>query len=89
VGLPGCVPRANEVVLMIGTNELVAGASPGAVAEAIGQIVDAIQATSPRTRILLLGILPRGFPTDPVRADIAAANAGTGKQHANQVSAAA
>jgi beta-glucosidase len=63
-------------VLMIGTNNLGVGATPTATAEGIASIVDAIQATSPQTRILLLGILPRGFsPADPFRTLIAQTNA--------------
>ena len=64
------------VVLMIGTNNLGAGQSPTATAEGIGRVVDGIKAVSPGTRILLLGVFPRGFsPADPVRGEIAQVNA--------------
>jgi lysophospholipase L1-like esterase len=66
----------NVVVLMIGTNNLSAGQSPWAVAEGIAEIVDAIQEQSPQTKVLLLGVLPRGFSAaDPYRAAVAQVNA--------------
>ncbi len=58
--LDGISPKV--VVLMIGTNN---GGNPRLV-DGVRKVVAAIQAKLPRTRILLLGILPRGFsPTDP------------------------
>jgi beta-glucosidase len=64
------------VVLMIGTNNLALGQSPPAVAEGIAEIVDEITARSPRTKVLLLGILPRGrTAVEPLRAAIAQVNA--------------
>jgi beta-glucosidase len=66
----------NVVMLMIGTNNVAAGQSPPAVAEAIAQIVDGIEAQSPHAKILLLGILPRGFtPAEPLRSPISQVNA--------------
>jgi lysophospholipase L1-like esterase len=63
-------------VLMIGTNNLGGGQTPQAVVKGISAIVDGIVAESPHTKILLLGILPRGFsPADPLRAEIAQVNA--------------
>jgi lysophospholipase L1-like esterase len=66
----------NVVILLIGTNDLALGSSPDQVAAAIGQIVHGIAKQSPQTRILLLGILPRGaMPFDPLRGLIAQTNA--------------
>jgi lysophospholipase L1-like esterase len=63
------------VVLMIGTNNLSNGQSPGAVAEGISAIVTNLQEQVPSTRILLLGVLPRGeSPDDPYRTQIAEVN---------------
>jgi lysophospholipase L1-like esterase len=63
------------VVLMIGTNNLAGGQSPAAVAEGIGRIVDWIKAVSPGSRILLLGVFPRGFSaTDLLRSEVAQVN---------------
>lgn len=64
------------VVLMIGTNNLSYGQSPEAVATGIATIVRALQAQLPRTRILLVGILPRGAgASNPARDQIARTNA--------------
>jgi lysophospholipase L1-like esterase/Ca2+-binding EF-hand superfamily protein len=63
------------VVLMIGTNNLALGQSPTAVAAGIATIVEDIKVQSPRSKVLLLGILPRGFAaTEPLRAGIAQVN---------------
>jgi lysophospholipase L1-like esterase/Ca2+-binding EF-hand superfamily protein len=64
------------VVLMIGTNNLGLGQTPQDTAAGITKIVDEIHAQLPKTRILLLGVLPRGqSPADPFRAKIAQVNA--------------
>jgi lysophospholipase L1-like esterase len=56
---------------MVGTNNLGGGETPAATAEGIGRIVDTIKAVSPGSKILLLGVLPRGFsPTAPYRGEI-------------------
>jgi lysophospholipase L1-like esterase len=64
------------VVLLIGTNNLgVLGQTPAEVAAGVAAIVDQIELQLPRTRILLLGVLPRGQdPTDPLRTSAAQAN---------------
>jgi beta-glucosidase len=65
------------VVLMIGTNDLALGESPATVSAAVGGIVRTLARQLPRTRVLLLGILPRGaYPFDPLRPLIAETNAG-------------
>ena len=51
-------PKA--IVLLIGTNNLTAGLTPDEVAEGIASLLKAIQEKAPASKILLLGILPRG-----------------------------
>lgn len=63
---PGLRPEV--IVLMIGTNNLGYGSTPENTAAGIGAVVAKLQQFSPASRILLLGILPRGTTTaDPVR----------------------
>ena len=76
--LDGLKPKA--VVIHIGTNNL-AGTknarenTPAEIAEAIGLIVDRVQAKCPGAKIVLMAVFPRGEkPTDPKRAKIAAIN---------------
>jgi len=56
--LAGISPRV--LVLMIGTNNASWGHTPLEIAEGVGAIVERIRKQLPRTRILLLGIFPRG-----------------------------
>ena len=46
------------VVLMIGVNDLMQGASADQAASGVGAVVQAIHAASPDSRVLLLGLLP-------------------------------
>jgi beta-glucosidase len=63
------------VVLMIGTNNLWLGQSPTDVVTGITDIVSELQDQLPRSRVLLLGILPRGqTPAEPLRVPIAEVN---------------
>ena len=63
-------------VVEIGTNNLGAGDSVADTVTAIAGVVDAIEAASPSTKVLLLGLLPRGAsPADPLRAEVSAVNA--------------
>ena len=48
------------IVLLIGTNNITAGLTPDEVAEGIASLLKAIQEKAPASKILLLGILPRG-----------------------------
>ena len=67
--------RPQSIVVLIGTNNLGAGASAENVAQGIFQIVTRLHQLSPRSRILLLGILPRGATAqDPTRASVARVN---------------
>lgn len=62
-------------VIEIGSNNLGAGDSVADTVAAIAGVADAVEAASPSTEILLLGVLPRGAsPSDPLRAKIAAVN---------------
>jgi lysophospholipase L1-like esterase len=76
--LDGLSPKA--VVIHIGTNNL-AGTknarenSPTEIAEAIGVIVDKVQAKCPQAQVILMKVFPRGEkPDNPYRAKIAAIN---------------
>jgi beta-glucosidase len=68
--------RPKVVILLVGTNNLGLGQSPADTATAITTIVGEIGAQLPNTRILLLGVLPRGqTPADPLRSAAAQVNA--------------
>jgi lysophospholipase L1-like esterase len=63
------------VVLMIGTNNLGIGQSPQEAAAGVEAIVSQLGEQLPDTRILLLGVLPRGASaSDPFRAKIVEVN---------------
>jgi len=67
----GFSPRA--IMVMIGTNNT-ARNSAAEIAEGVGAVVLELQKDFPQAKILLLGIFPRGRPTDPVRGVIADIN---------------
>jgi lysophospholipase L1-like esterase len=73
--------RPRLVVLNIGTNNFTAtpnahANSPGEIAEAIGLVCGRIQALAPGSRIIVMGVFPRGYAADdPHRAPIRALNA--------------
>lgn len=54
--LDGPAPKA--VVLLIGTNNI--GAAPEPVAQGVRAIVELIKEKQPKTKVLLLGVFPRG-----------------------------
>ncbi len=65
----------NVVVLLIGTNNLWLGQSPADVVAGFTDIIGELQYQLPQTKILLLGILPRGqTPAEPLRVPIAEVN---------------
>lgn len=67
--------RPQAIVVLIGTNNLGAGASAENISQGIFQIVARLQQLSPQSRILLLGILPRGATAqDPSRPGVAQVN---------------
>ncbi len=59
IGLGGAL-RPSVIVLLIGTNNTYPGGNADAVAIGVGEVVRAIRRISPASRILLLGLLPRG-----------------------------
>ena len=70
--IDGISPKV--VVLMIGTNNSGSN-SAGEIAEGIKAIVTTLREKLPRTKVLLLGVFPRGErPDNPVRAKLAAVN---------------
>lgn len=69
----GAAPRA--VVLMIGTNNSNGEDNTAEeIAEGVGAIVAEVRERLPETRVLLLGIFPRGQHPNPQREKIARAN---------------
>ena len=75
----GELPKGLDVaVVEIGTNNLgpTLAETPAEVARGVETIVRAIQEQSPGTKVLVMGIFPRGnSPTDPFRARIRETNA--------------
>jgi len=68
-------PAPKGVVLLIGTNDLGHGRPPSEAAEGIRQTLVELRAKLPDTRILLLGLWPRGAtPEDHLRQEVAAVN---------------
>src|SRR5262249_61955100 len=60
------VGQPKVAVILIGTNNLADGQTPEQTADGIAMVVQAVRTQSPQTKILLLGILPRGgSPSDP------------------------
>ena len=69
--LDGIEPKV--VVLMIGTNNAHAN-TPAEIAEGVTAIVKALKAKLPSTKVLLLGVFPRGKTPDSVRERLKAVN---------------
>jgi len=70
--IDGISPKV--VVLMIGTNNSGSN-SAGEIAGGIKAIVTTLREKLPRTKVLLLGVFPRGErPDNPIRAKLAAVN---------------
>lgn len=86
--LDGTHPKV--VVLNIGSNNFsrtrnARANTPAEVAEAIGLICRRVQQKSPASRIIVMGVLPRGFqPDDSYRTRIAALNELLARQFARQ-----
>jgi lysophospholipase L1-like esterase len=66
--------KAKLFVVMIGTNNLDRKTEPADVAAGIKAIIDLIQTKQPQSKILLLGIFPRGEKPNEGREKIAATN---------------
>jgi beta-glucosidase len=56
----GAALRPKLIVLLIGTNDTWPGGDPRKAAIGVGEVVRQIRARTPESRILLVGILPRG-----------------------------
>jgi N-acetylglucosamine-6-sulfatase len=64
-----------NLVLLIGTNNLGAGDTPEDVTQGIKLTIESIRRYQPQTRIILMAIFPREqSPVDPMRAKVKAAN---------------
>jgi len=74
----GFSPRA--IMLMIGTNNTRANTA-GEIAEGVGAVVLELRTRFPGSKILLLGVFPRGAAIDPVREEIADINATIARLH--------
>ena len=60
--------RPRLAVVLVGTNNTAAGSRPEDTALGIAEVVRTIRRRSPQTRVLLVGLLPRGgLPTEPMR----------------------
>ena len=71
--LEGLSPQV--VVVMIGVNNLGGGFTPSATVGGVRAVVSSVQERLPRSRVLLLGILPaRHSPSEGLRSKIAEAN---------------
>jgi len=73
--LAGITPKV--VVLLIGTNNIGRGGNTTPeIVEGIANLVRQIRSRSPASKLLLLGIFPRGDKDDPARSQIRQVNAG-------------
>ena len=64
------------IVLMIGTNNLSVGHTPEQIAEGISAVIARLNDKTPRSQIVLVGVLPRGAAADdPFREKVCALNA--------------
>jgi lysophospholipase L1-like esterase len=68
-------PTPKGVIVMIGTNDLGVGRSPAEAAEGVRQVLIRLRQKLPNTRILLLGLTPRGgAPWDQLRVEASQVN---------------
>ena len=75
----GFQPKA--IMLLIGTNNVIFGASAAEIAEAVGAVVLELRQHFPAAKILLLGIFPRANPGDDIRKTVLDANSIIAKLH--------
>ena len=75
----GFQPKA--IMLLIGTNNVIFGASAAEIAEAVGAVVLELRQHFPAAKILLLGIFPRANPGDDIRKTVLNANSIMAKLH--------
>jgi beta-glucosidase len=68
-------PAPKGVIVLIGTNDLAHGRPPELAAEGIRAVLIRLRQKLPNTRILLLGLWPRGAtPADPLRQEVGVVN---------------
>jgi beta-glucosidase len=68
-------PAPKLAIVLIGTNDLAHGRPPELAAQGIRAVLIRLRQTLPETRILLLGLTPRGAtPDDPLRQEVGAVN---------------
>jgi beta-glucosidase len=68
-------PAPKLAIVLIGTNDLAHGRPPELAAQGIRAILTRLRQKLPNTRILLLGLTPRGAtPDDPLRQEVGAVN---------------
>jgi lysophospholipase L1-like esterase len=68
-------PPPSGVIVLIGTNDLAHGRPPELAAEGIRAVLLRLRQKLPQTRILLLGLWPRGAtPDDPLRREVGMVN---------------
>jgi beta-glucosidase len=68
-------PPPKGVIVLIGTNDLAHGRPPELAAEGIRAVLLRLRQKLPETRILLLGLTPRGAtPDDPLRQEVGEVN---------------
>ncbi len=74
--LNGINPNPKAVVLLIGTNDISNALEPPAkIAQNVSEIVQTIRSKLPQSKVILLGILPRGqLAADPVRETVRQVN---------------
>ena len=72
----GQVPRSSPrvIVLLIGTNNLALGQSPPEIVKGIQAVINTLHRRMPASRLVVLGLLPRGNPGDAYRKEAAAVN---------------
>ena len=70
--LPRTSPRV--IVLMIGTNNLSLGQSPAEIVRGAETVMASLHARLPKSRMVVLGVLPRGTASDPMRASVTEIN---------------
>ncbi|WP_431270325.1 GDSL-type esterase/lipase family protein [Dankookia sp. P2] len=65
----GSALRPRLAVVLVGTNNTAAGSRPEDTALGIAEVVRTLRRRSPQTRVLLVGLLPRGgLASEPMRA---------------------
>ena len=68
--------KPKVAVVLVGINNLIVGDSPAETAEGVAAVASAVRAESPKTQVLLLGLLPpTSDSNNPLRAEVTQVNA--------------